>query len=352
MSIKCMTAVWEIEGVLTASQKLVLLCLADHANDDGVCWPSMPRLAQRSDMKLRNTQRVVHSLIEKGYVEVLEEGGGRGKTTVYRIKPDGVKGDIQGVNGVNLTSFSEDTKGVISDTKGVISDTKGVIQGQKGVIASHTRDEPPIEPTTEPSDKPQQQQPGRGRRLADGELEGVVKAWKAAGDPPWPASAATVTHLRQWCVEYGADEVLASIDIASKAAPATPERYVEGVLGHRRRDREREAEMAEVFFAGGAPPKRKAKIGAPAAGDGESSRKEENLPGSGDGAEVMRALRQIESLRTETMTVQPAENGGPLLVHVTHPSPSWAALRLQKTVDRTLRSAGLEAEVKFVQEEW
>lgn len=44
MSIAIMSAVWNTyDG--TPARKLVLLALADHANDEGVCWPSLGRIA-------------------------------------------------------------------------------------------------------------------------------------------------------------------------------------------------------------------------------------------------------------------------------------------------------------------
>jgi hypothetical protein len=43
MSIKIMAAVWELN--LPQNQKLVLLALADHADDRGTCYPSVARIA-------------------------------------------------------------------------------------------------------------------------------------------------------------------------------------------------------------------------------------------------------------------------------------------------------------------
>ena len=48
MSIKLMSEIWDNEDPgLSGSRLNILLCLADHANDDGVCWPSIPRIAKR-----------------------------------------------------------------------------------------------------------------------------------------------------------------------------------------------------------------------------------------------------------------------------------------------------------------
>ncbi len=84
MSIKLMGQVWD-DVTVGGSELLVLLSLADHANDDGICWPSIPRLAMRARLSERQTQRVLHKLEELGHIEVLTKGDGRGHSTLYRV---------------------------------------------------------------------------------------------------------------------------------------------------------------------------------------------------------------------------------------------------------------------------
>jgi hypothetical protein len=76
MSIKLMTAVWDRED-LSSTQKLVLLSLADWANDEGLCWPSIERLATKTSMAGRSVQRIIRDLESMGFVrrdEVLGKG--------------------------------------------------------------------------------------------------------------------------------------------------------------------------------------------------------------------------------------------------------------------------------------
>lgn len=76
MSIKLMTAVWDRED-LSSTQKLVLLSLADWANDEGLCWPSIDRLATKTSMAGRSVQRIIRDLESMGFVrrdEVLGKG--------------------------------------------------------------------------------------------------------------------------------------------------------------------------------------------------------------------------------------------------------------------------------------
>lgn len=76
MSIKLMTAVWERED-LASTHKLVLLALADWANDEGLCWPSINRLAIKTSMAGRSVQRLIRQLEDMGFVR-REEAIGKG----------------------------------------------------------------------------------------------------------------------------------------------------------------------------------------------------------------------------------------------------------------------------------
>jgi hypothetical protein len=74
MSIKLMSAVWERSDI-SSTQKLVLLALADWANDDGLCWPSIDRLAQKTGMAGRSVQRIIRDLEQIGLVKRDEVAG-------------------------------------------------------------------------------------------------------------------------------------------------------------------------------------------------------------------------------------------------------------------------------------
>ena len=70
-----MTAVWEID--LPDSEKLVLLALADCANDEGFCWPSMATLARKCSKSDRTVQAAIKALCAAGHLtrnEVVGKG--------------------------------------------------------------------------------------------------------------------------------------------------------------------------------------------------------------------------------------------------------------------------------------
>lgn len=76
MSIRIMGAVWERQDT-TPTQKLVLLALADWANDEGHCWPSISRLAEKTGVAGRSVQRLIRQLEDMNLVR-REEVSGKG----------------------------------------------------------------------------------------------------------------------------------------------------------------------------------------------------------------------------------------------------------------------------------
>jgi hypothetical protein len=85
MSIRVMASVWDsmIEDRL---ELLVLLALADFANDEGVSWPCLDRLASKARCSRRGLQNVLNRLEESGVLEVDRKGGGPpGSANTYKI---------------------------------------------------------------------------------------------------------------------------------------------------------------------------------------------------------------------------------------------------------------------------
>ncbi len=82
MSVKVMTLVWSLD--LPDSQKIVLLALADSANDEGHCWPSMASLAKKCSKGERTVQGVIRELVEAGHLTRREV---MGKGCNYTVHP-------------------------------------------------------------------------------------------------------------------------------------------------------------------------------------------------------------------------------------------------------------------------
>lgn len=85
MSIELMNLVWNDAGTKGAA-RLVLLALADQANDTGTCWPSLATIARRVNVSRSMVARILTKLEEKGYVTRQRRGKGYGAdTTIYLV---------------------------------------------------------------------------------------------------------------------------------------------------------------------------------------------------------------------------------------------------------------------------
>jgi hypothetical protein len=107
MSIKVMTDVWDYSRA-SGTPLLVLLKLADWADDAGECYPSIATIAVKCRLKdARHVRRIIHEELERklGEVEVLEGKGkssrmGGKRSNRYRITvhlPDEDADDLMGV---------------------------------------------------------------------------------------------------------------------------------------------------------------------------------------------------------------------------------------------------------------
>lgn len=82
MSIRLMSRVWE--SSFPTSQKMLLLALADCANDEGVCWPSVPVMARKCSLSERTVQRCLQELMADD-LKVIKRTWRDGTSCIYQI---------------------------------------------------------------------------------------------------------------------------------------------------------------------------------------------------------------------------------------------------------------------------
>jgi DNA-binding MarR family transcriptional regulator len=83
MSIKIMSRVWE-ESKQGGSELLLLLAIADNANDIGYAWPGQDYLARKIRMNKRTVPRLTKKLSEAGEL-FINDRSDRGKSTQYIV---------------------------------------------------------------------------------------------------------------------------------------------------------------------------------------------------------------------------------------------------------------------------
>lgn len=74
LSNEILNAVWDLP-LGSSTDKLVLVALADYANAQGRCWPSMDTLSRRTELTPRTVQKAVARLKSLGWVEVIHTSG-------------------------------------------------------------------------------------------------------------------------------------------------------------------------------------------------------------------------------------------------------------------------------------
>jgi len=76
------------------TRKLVLIKLADNANDDGTCWPSLKHIAEDCEITTRSVRDQINHLKKLGFVSIQSRyADGRQKSNYYQLHLDGGRGN-------------------------------------------------------------------------------------------------------------------------------------------------------------------------------------------------------------------------------------------------------------------
>lgn len=109
MSVYCASLAWR-HGPKDRNDLLVLLAIADFADDEGYCWPSVKTLAAKARMTERGVQKIIRRLETQGYVSV-ETGTGRKNCNEYQINLDLLqKGEQETPNRIHPEQGSPRTR--------------------------------------------------------------------------------------------------------------------------------------------------------------------------------------------------------------------------------------------------
>ncbi len=113
MSMSVMTKVWDNYPGGGGSELLTLLALADWSNDDGYCFPSIAKIAQKTRLSRSQAQRVMHMLIDDGYLVVAKNafGGDPGKSRHYRIAISKLRGRMVATGSAGATGRTDAQEG-------------------------------------------------------------------------------------------------------------------------------------------------------------------------------------------------------------------------------------------------
>lgn len=242
MSVKALT--WAFEQPVSATEKVVLLALADHADNSGLCWPSIALLMQRAHVGERTVQRAVQSLEQGGFLvrERRHRENGSDTSNLYRLRLDRVSQGVSGSvkksqetsGGVNLAPH----RGVTQTGGGGVMQTggEGVTQTVPRTVIKNRKKEPPTilaEAEFEafwaayPKRPNNPKQPAIRRyvnarqvlKVSHETLVNAAKAYadsRAGQDPRYTAQTKTWLNERRWEADYGSTaDVKISVPLAS-----------------------------------------------------------------------------------------------------------------------------------------
>ncbi len=92
MSIAVSGRVWKFSRHKSGNL-LVLLAVADHADEEGSAWPGIDRLARMTRLSDRHVRRCLNALLETGELEIMPESSPSGGT-LYRIRLEHLTAEI------------------------------------------------------------------------------------------------------------------------------------------------------------------------------------------------------------------------------------------------------------------
>ncbi|GAJ29720.1 helix-turn-helix domain-containing protein [Acidomonas methanolica] len=76
---------WAFSLKLPTNTKFVLLVMAEHANDDGVCWPSQGLIVEMTGLSERAVRYAVHALRR---ADIIKMDGGKGQRSKIQLSLD------------------------------------------------------------------------------------------------------------------------------------------------------------------------------------------------------------------------------------------------------------------------
>lgn len=166
-----MTWVLDSAPVEDSTQTLVLLCLADWANDAGLCWPSIDSIARRARCSESTARRTIRALEKAGLV-IREASTGR-STNRYRIitNPNPVTVTGSAVPSPSYPQASNPVRMTPGQIDGVADSTLAPVTANPGVGDTPTLAPVTPEPSLNPHDPP----------AAGGGLARLEAAARAAG---------------------------------------------------------------------------------------------------------------------------------------------------------------------------
>lgn len=148
MSIAALNWAWN-QTAPTSTAKLVLVALADHANGEGECYPSMSRVADLAQCSTRQVSRCVDSLEAVGLVTRRRRRLTRGRLGSYLYQLPIAQEQLPDPDDQTTPTSSGHARPVDNDDQ-LTPTTPTTGHPRPSPPDTHVRSEPSVEPPPEP----------------------------------------------------------------------------------------------------------------------------------------------------------------------------------------------------------
>lgn len=136
MSISVMSRVWT-DSKASESSLLVMLALADRADENGVCWPGTEWIGKKARIRDERHIRRILRRQEKAGELYIETGQGRGKTSLYLIciglSEEEIAGTLVKRFEMPVSEAVVTAKEIVAKRTAEPAQEKGGVDAQKGV---------------------------------------------------------------------------------------------------------------------------------------------------------------------------------------------------------------------------
>ena len=181
MSVRLIADVLEKVHDVTSGQKLLLICLANYANDQGECWPSISSLAAQADVTPRHVSGMLHDLAKLGYLTVREQAGKSNSYALHIAQPTNPSSGVPTKPSSPLNPASPLNPSSGDPRTPVHPPTNP----SSGVPTNHSSSKPSYRTVIEPSSEPSVGADAPKPLPDNGPIQKIVKAWyERAGVEP------------------------------------------------------------------------------------------------------------------------------------------------------------------------
>lgn len=181
MSNEILNAAWQVSG-LRPAEKLVLVRLADRANSNGKCWPSLDGIAHDCGINRATVIRAIKQLERLEYIEI-DRGGGRRVLNQYQV-----------LNSRRVQPFQDEKQ-----SQDATPISRRMQQKNRETVASCRENGRTMRP--EPSDNPHtdstHRKPGESRARVNGSIDEPKKQGKRTVPEDWQPPAELRAELEQ-----------------------------------------------------------------------------------------------------------------------------------------------------------